>query len=42
MRYIKVRWLGIKAARGFDKLESWCLNEISDGESLSCAVITID
>lgn len=35
LKFIKSRWLGIRASRSFDRLESWCLTELSDGES-SC------
>lgn len=35
LKYIKSRWIGIKALNGFERLENWCLKELSDGESFS-------
>jgi hypothetical protein len=33
LKYIKARWLSIRATRGFEGLEAWCLKELSDGKS---------
>jgi hypothetical protein len=32
LKYIKKRWLGIRAIDGFERLENWALKELSDGE----------
>lgn len=38
LKYIKRKWNGVRAARGFENLEGWCLKEISDGVSaILCA-----
>jgi hypothetical protein len=31
LQYIKARWVGIRLQNGFERLENWCLKELSDG-----------
>ena len=31
LAYIKKRWINIRSSGGFEKLENWCLKELSDG-----------
>lgn len=31
LKYVQRKWIGIRAVRGFDDLEPWCLKELSDG-----------
>lgn len=44
LKYVKARWVGIRAQNGFEHLENWCLKELSDGKhrlrSLVLSMIT--
>lgn len=31
-KYVKRKWINIRAAGGFDSLQNWCLKELADGE----------
>lgn len=31
LKYLKRKWVPVRASRGFDQLESWCVKELSDG-----------
>ena len=32
LSYIKARWINIRSVGGFEKLDNWCLKELSDGK----------
>lgn len=34
VKWLRRRWVGVKQAGGFDKLEGWSLKELSHGEPL--------
>lgn len=34
VKWLRRRWVGVKQAGGFDKLEGWSLKELSHGELL--------
>lgn len=39
LKYIQRKWIGVRAAGGFDDLEPWCLKELSDGAFLASSTL---
>ncbi|BGP15611.1 hypothetical protein JCM10213_004131 [Rhodosporidiobolus nylandii] len=42
LKYIKRKWINIRAAGGFDDLESWCLKELADELDMSTEDLTAE
>jgi len=41
VKWLRRRWVSVKQAGGFDKLEGWSLKELSHGEELWFSIIVV-
>ncbi|SOV02126.1 uncharacterized protein UDID_05037 [Ustilago sp. UG-2017a] len=41
LRYLKKRWINVRALGGFDKLEKWCLKELADDLDVASADLVL-
>jgi hypothetical protein len=41
VKWLRRRWVGVKQAGGFDRLEGWSLKELSHGERLSFPIVRL-
>ncbi|GAA5845097.1 hypothetical protein JCM11251_000008 [Rhodosporidiobolus azoricus] len=42
LQYIKRKWISVRAAGGFDNLDSWCLRELADELDVTAEELTAD
>ncbi|GAA5919850.1 hypothetical protein JCM6882_008340 [Rhodosporidiobolus microsporus] len=42
LKYIKRKWINVRAAGGFDELDSWCLKELADELDISVEDLVAD